>query len=72
MATIGSGLAEIYVMRKLHKEAMRKAMEEEKREKRSEDGGDGEKGKKSSGSGCFFWGLGKNHPTAKVSSSDYE
>uniref|UniRef100_A0A2P2QWB6 Uncharacterized protein n=1 Tax=Rhizophora mucronata TaxID=61149 RepID=A0A2P2QWB6_RHIMU len=80
MATLSAGLggvtlAETYVMRKLHKEAMKKATKEEKR--KTELGcNNGREDKKPSdsggtGSGCFFWVFGKSRPAAKVSSLVY-
>nr|BAG15865.1 hypothetical protein [Bruguiera gymnorhiza] len=77
MATVLAGLGgltltETYVMRKLHKEAVKKATKEEK--SKTEMGcNNGGKDKKPSasgatGSGCFFWAFGKSRPAAKVSS----
>ncbi|KAJ6412751.1 hypothetical protein OIU84_005737 [Salix udensis] len=74
MAAIDTGLAQAYVMRKLHKEKMEKLEETgkgivagEKKGKNQEAGKEivaGEKKGKNT-SGCFFWGPKKNHP-AKV------
>ncbi|CAK7347082.1 unnamed protein product [Dovyalis caffra] len=58
MAAIDTGLAQAYVMRKLHKEKMEKLEQAEKGIVTGE-----KKGKNPSG--CFFWGYKKNHP-AKV------
>ena len=59
MAAIDTGLAQAYVMRKLHKEKMEKLEQAEKgifagTEKKGENP-----------RGCFFWGSKKSHP-AKV------
>jgi hypothetical protein len=59
MAAIDTGLAQAYVMRKLHKEKMEKLEQAEKgifagTEKKGENP-----------IGCFFWGSKKSHP-AKV------
>ncbi|KAJ6705128.1 hypothetical protein OIU79_009932 [Salix purpurea] len=59
MAAIDTGLAQAYVMRKLHKEKMEKLEQAE----RGILAGTEKKGKNPSG--CFFWGPKKSHP-AKV------
>jgi len=64
MAT-GYGLAEIYVLRKLHKEKM-KTMEMEEEERGRADGEYNLKEKKPS-TGCFSWGFKKIHPNATTS-----
>ncbi|KAG5245855.1 hypothetical protein IMY05_005G0127700 [Salix suchowensis] len=56
MAAIDTGLAQAYVMRKLHKEKM---------EKLEELGKELLLVRRKNPSGCFFWGSAKNHP-AKV------
>jgi len=58
MAAIDTGLAQAYVMRKLHKEKMERVEQAERGIVAGE-----KKGKNPSG--CFFWGSKKNHP-AKV------
>ena len=67
MATAGSGLAEAYVMRKLHKEKMKKAEEAERTTKIGSEA----KTPSSGSNGCFFW-LSKNsqdRKTARISDS---
>jgi hypothetical protein len=62
----GYGLAEIYVLRKLHKEKM-KIVEEEERDNKM-DVIDQFKEKKSSG--CFVWGFKKIHPNTASPTMD--
>ncbi|KAE8077364.1 hypothetical protein FH972_015935 [Carpinus fangiana] len=59
----GYGLAEIYVLRKLHKEKM-KTMEMEEEERA---GGEYNLKEKKSSTGCFFWGFKKIHPNTTTS-----
>ena len=59
----GTGLAEAYVMRSLHKEKMKKM------EKEQAKGDDKVSNEKEIPAGCFFWVSKKTH-SAKVSSAD--
>lgn len=64
----GYGLAEIYVLRKLHKEKM-KTMEEEERADYNV-GVIHHQLKQNKSSGCFFWGFKKIHPNTTSRTMD--
>lgn len=64
----GYGLAEIYVLRKLHKEKMKIEKEEEEERANNMDVIDQLKEKKSGG--CFFWGFKKIHPNTTSPTMD--
>ena len=66
MALAGYGIAEAYVMKKLHKEKMKG---EEKEEKTKMDMA-GSEAKRSSG-GCFFWCSKNEHRTSTARINDY-
>ncbi|XVF39463.1 hypothetical protein PTKIN_Ptkin01aG0037000 [Pterospermum kingtungense] len=66
----GAGLAEVYVMRSLHKEKMKKMeMEQAKSSAHDDDDNKAFDENKTSSPGCFFWVSKRTH-SAKVSSAD--
>ena len=68
MATPGYCLAEAYVLRKMHKEKM-KRIEQDQKANIEEIGLDQDK--RSTTGGCFLWKVNKKRHTKRVSSTDH-